>query len=199
MKKHKRQQVFDDAWKELPPYPRLSVPNRPYCEVKQWQGKDMRNLCGCSSAVVASTLRNRDSSQHQDFNITLKCVGALVDFCLMTQYRSHTPDTLAYMEKYLQTFHQTKDIFLEFRTSKSTRVKLNCQDCQLRILLANQITQESHRISAAQRRRQADQNRLERVKRLADLIQRGNHFNLIKMYYLSHFASHVRRFGSILM
>ena len=63
--------------------------------------------------------------------------------------------------------------------------------------MANQIAQEAHRISAAQRRWQADQNRLERVNRRADLIQRQNHFNFIKMHYLSHFASQVRRFGSI--
>jgi len=26
--KHKRQQAFDDAWKEIPPYPELSVPKK---------------------------------------------------------------------------------------------------------------------------------------------------------------------------
>jgi len=31
------------------------------------------------------------------------------------------------------------------------------------------------------------------------LIQRENHFNFIKMHYLSHFVFHVRRFGSILI
>ena len=65
--------------------------------------------------------------------------------------------------------------------------------------MANQITQEAHHISAAQRRRQADQNRLQRANRRADLIQRENHFNFIKMPHLSHFVSHVQYFGSILM
>ena len=132
----------------------------------------MRNLSRYISAVLAYPLRNPDSSQHQDFNMALKCVCALVDFSLMTEYRSHTPDTLAYMERYLQTFHQIKDIFLEFRTSKSTHAEGNRQDRKLRILMVNQIAQEAHHISAAQRRRQADQNRLERVKRRADLIQK---------------------------
>jgi len=193
LKIHKRQQAFDDAWQEIPPYPRFSVPKRAYLEVTQWQGKEMRNLGRCISAVLASALRNPDSSQDQDFNIALKCVGALVDVDLMTQYRSHTPDTLAYMERNLQTFHQTKDIFLEFRTSKSTRADVNRQNRELRRLMAYQIAQEAHHISAAQRHRQADQNRLQRVYRRADLIQRENHFNFIKMHYLSHFVSHVRR------
>jgi len=80
----------------------------------------MRNLGRCISAVLASALRNLASSQYNDFKSALKCISALVDFSLMAQYRSHTPDTLSYMESYLQTFHRTKDIFLEFRTSKAT-------------------------------------------------------------------------------
>ena len=123
----------------------------------------------------------------------------MVDFFLITQYRSHTLDILAYMERYLQTFHQKKDVFLKFRTSKSTRTEVNSQDRELRILMANQIAQEAHYISAAQRGWQANQNRLARVNRRADLIPRENHSNFIKMHYLSHFASHVRRVRSILM
>ena len=65
--------------------------------------------------------------------------------------------------------------------------------------MANQITQEVHHISAAQRRRQAGQHSLQRANRWADLIQRENHFNFIKMPHPSHFVSHVRYFGSILM
>ena len=62
LKKHKRQQAFDDAWKEIPPYPGFSVPKKTYCEVTQWQGKEMCNLGRCISAVLASALRNPDSS-----------------------------------------------------------------------------------------------------------------------------------------
>jgi len=107
LKKHKWQQAFDDAWKEIPPDPRFSVPKKPYREITQWQGKEMRNLGRCISAVLASALRNPDSSKYHDFKSALKCVSALVDFTLMAQYRRHTPDTLSYMESYLQTFHRT--------------------------------------------------------------------------------------------
>jgi len=44
LKKHKRQQVFDDAWKEISAYPGVSVPKKAYGEITQWQGKEMRNL-----------------------------------------------------------------------------------------------------------------------------------------------------------
>ena len=35
LKKHKRQQAFDDAWKEIPPYPGFSVPKKAYREIIQ--------------------------------------------------------------------------------------------------------------------------------------------------------------------
>jgi len=34
-KKHKQQQAFDDTWKEIPPYPGLSVPQKAYHELPQ--------------------------------------------------------------------------------------------------------------------------------------------------------------------
>jgi len=95
----------------------------------------MPKLSRCISAVSASALRNPDSSQYQDFKSALKCVSALVDFTLMAQYRSHTPDPLSYMESYLETFHWTKVIFLEFRTLKATCPQANRQDRELRELM----------------------------------------------------------------
>jgi len=112
LKKHKQKHAFNDAWKEIPPYPKYSLPKKAYGEITQWQGKEMRNLGHGISAVLGSALRNPDSSQYHDFKCALNCVSALVDFFLIAQYRSHTPDTLSYMESPMQTFNRTKDIFL---------------------------------------------------------------------------------------
>jgi len=37
LKKDKRQQACDDAWKEIPPYSGFSVPKKAYREITQWQ------------------------------------------------------------------------------------------------------------------------------------------------------------------
>ena len=50
----------------------------------------------------------------------------------MAQYQSHTGETLTYMEKYLETFHWTKDMFLEFQTSKATHGQANYQYQELK-------------------------------------------------------------------
>jgi len=117
----------------------------------------------------------------------------------MAHYRSHTPDTLSYLESYLQTFHRTKVIFLEFRTSKATRAQANRQDRELRELMSDQRAKEVRHRRVANRCRLADQERVERSDRQADLIRCENHFNCFKMHYMTHFASHVPRFGSISM
>ncbi|KAF8419152.1 hypothetical protein BGX38DRAFT_1083833, partial [Terfezia claveryi] len=35
----------------------------------------------------------------------IRCVRYITDFCLMAQYRSHTPQTIGYMDLYRQKFH----------------------------------------------------------------------------------------------
>jgi len=117
----------------------------------------------------------------------------------MAQYGGHTAGTLSYRESYLQTFHGTKVIFLEFCTLKATRAQANRQDRELRELMVDQRAKEVHHGTVANRRRLADQERVERSDRRADLIRHENHFNFIKMYYRTHFASHVPRFGYISM
>src|SRR5207237_2073266 len=120
----------------------FSIPKKAYREVTQWQGKEMRNLGRCISAVFASALRNPDSSQQLPFKRALQGICSLIDFSLMTQYHSHTPETLDYMEQYLQTFHTTKDVFLEFCITKAVRAKAGCQDWELRGRIVN-----SHRLA----------------------------------------------------
>ena len=98
---HRREQAFDDVWKSLPPYPGFFVPKKAYWEITQWQGKEMRNLGRCISGVLASALRHPKPAQQQTFKRALACVNSLVDFSLMAQYRSHTAETLDYMDNYL--------------------------------------------------------------------------------------------------
>ena len=159
----------------------------------------MRNLGRCISAVFASALRNPDGSQLLPFKWALQYVCSLIDFTLMAQYRSHTLETLGYMETYLHIFHRTKDIFLEFHTTKAIRAQAERQDQELRERIANTERTTGAARAAPNRRRRLDEARIERANQWAELIQRENHFNFIKMHYLNHFVQHVRCFGSVPM
>src|SRR5205807_10297823 len=161
-------------------------PKKAYHEVTQWQGKEMRNLGRCLLGVLAVALWQSDSTQVLPFKRDLSCVRALVDFNMMAQYRSHTPETLAYMEQYLNHFHKTKDIFLEYRVSKRTRAKIDEQRRELR----HQRAQMNQPVATSKRRRVRDDDRAEEKDRRMDLIHSESHFNFIKMHLLSHFHEH---------
>jgi len=65
-------------------------------------------------------------------------------------------------------------------------MEANHQDRELRELMVNQHAQVVRHTTAAKGRQQADQDRLQRFNQQADLICQENHFNPIKMHYLSY-------------
>ena len=193
LKKHARQQAFDDAWKALPSYPGFFVPKKAYREVTQWQGKEMRNLGRCLWGVRAVALRQPDSPQVQPFTRALTCVRSRLDFTMMAQYRSHTPQTISYMEEYAKQFHKTKDIFLEFPISKWTQEKAD----GLRKELRRQRGQMRERVPRSQRCRICDDDCNEENDQHMDLIYSESHFYFLKMPLRSHFRDHIYVFGNI--
>jgi hypothetical protein len=198
LKKHDRQELFDEVWKSLPPYPGFFVPKKAYREVTQWQGKEMRNLGRCILGVLASSFRRPTPAQQSPFRDALRCVRALVDFSLMAQYQSHTEETLGYMEQYLKDFHRYKDVFQEFRTSKRTREEADANDEQLRLDHERNL-KEAGRVTTAKRRRLLVENRAQRDEEREEIHRSKSHFNFIKLHLLVHYCSHVRNFGNIPM
>jgi len=193
LKKHGRQQAFDDVWKVLPQYPGFLVPKKAYREVAQWQGKEIRNLGRCILGVLTVALSQPQSSQVIPFKHALGCVRVHVDFSMMAQYWSHTSDTIAYMEHYLDQFHRMKGIFLEFQVTKRTLAKVDPQRREIR----HQRTQMSQPVAPSKRRRIRDDDCEEEHELRMDLIHRESHFNFIKIHLLSHFSDHICQFGNI--
>ncbi|KAF8416615.1 hypothetical protein BGX38DRAFT_1280908 [Terfezia claveryi] len=89
-----------------------------------WSGMEMRGINRVILACFVATLRQIQdvpslfAAGQADAKIAIRCVRALTDFCLMAQYRSHTPQSIEYMNQYLQEFHQFRHIFGEFQASK---------------------------------------------------------------------------------
>ena len=198
LKKHGRQELFDNVWKSLPPYPGFFVLKKAYREVTQWQGKVMRNLGRCILGVFASSLRSPTPAQQSPFADAIQCVRAFVDFTLMAQYRSHTEDTLEYMEQYLHDFHRYKVVFQKFRSTKKTRQEADANDEQLRLNLKQEF-REAGQMPAVKRRRLLDESRLEQTDKREEILWNKSHFNFIKLHLLVHYCSHVRKFRNILM
>jgi len=153
----------------------------------------MRNLGRCILGVLAVSVRQPQSSQVIHFQHALECVRARVNLGMMAQYRSHTSDTIAYMEHYLYQFHRRKGIFLEFRVTKRTLARVDEQWREIR----HQGTPMSQPVAPSKRRQIRDDDREEEHERRMDLIHRESHFNFIKIHLLSHFSDHICQFGNI--
>ena len=155
----------------------------------------MRNLGRCLLGVLAVALRQPDSTQFIRFKRAFERVRALVDFNVMAQYRSHTAETMAYMEDYVGRFHQMKDIFLEFRVSKRTQARIDEERKELQC----QRAQINQCVAPSKGRRVRDENHEKENDRSMYLIHSESHFNFIKMHLLIHFGDHVCQFGNIPM
>ena len=103
-----------------------------------------------------------------------------------------TPDTIAYMEDYLDQFHTMKDIFLEFRVTKRTQAKVDRQRKEIR----QQRSLRREGAAPSQRHRICDDDRDEENELRMDMINAESHFNFVKMHLLSHFCDHIRQFGN---
>jgi len=193
LKKHARLQAFDHTWKVLPPYLRFFVPKKAYHEVTQWQLKEIRNLERCRLRVLAVALLQQDRQQVLPFKHALDCVRALVDFNMMAQYQSHTPETIAYMKEYLDRFHRMKDIFLQFQVSKRTQAKVDKERKELQ----HQHAPSNKRVVPSKRPQSLEDDQDEENDLRMDMIHMASHFNIVKMPLLCHYCDHIRQFGNI--
>jgi len=97
------------------------------------------------------------------------------------------------MEEYATQFHETKDIFLEFRISKRMQEKAE----ELRKELRHQRAQMRERVSPSQRRRIRDDDREEENNQRMELIHSESNFNFVKINLISHFRYDIYMFGNI--
>jgi len=90
----------------------------------------------------------------------------------MTQYHSHTPGDTQLHGTVSPDLSQTREIFLEFHTTKAVRAQAERQDRELRERIANAERTAVGAGSAPKRRRPLGEARIERDNQWAELIQR---------------------------
>jgi len=112
----------------------------------------------------------------------------------MAQYRSHTPDTIAYMEDYLDQIHRMTDIFLNFQGTKLIQAKFVKQGKEIR--RKRSLMREGEAPSPL---RQICHDNCDKENKLhTDMIDTESYFNFPKMHLLSHFCDNIQQFGNIL-
>ena len=200
LKQHQRLDSFDEIWRSMPPYPGFTPPRKAFREVFQRQGKEMRMFGRIVLAALVIALREPSPSQRYLFNHALECVRYLIDFHLMAQYRSHTADTLTYLDDYLRPFHEKKEVFLEFQQSKTTKRKAEAHDKQLKDQYAEEDASISFgrgSTSKSKRQRLETSRKEERDTQRAEIMQSESNFNYPKMDLMTHFRDHIQQFSNL--
>ena len=93
----------------------------PYTAVTQWQGKELKMLGRMILPIHGASPLEPSAEQRGPFKEAILCVKVHIFFHLMVKYRSHTDQTIGYMERYFEDFHYHKEVFACFRKKKSTK------------------------------------------------------------------------------
>jgi len=160
----------------------------------------MRNLLKVILPCFAAPLHRPSSVECHIFAKALTCVRSIIDFTLMSQYKSHTDETIQYLEQYLKAFQDHKDVFKEYRKDKSTMRKV--REVTTRIRSENSEVLNQHCLlgaTVAKSCRIADEQYRDFDEIVADIYHEDVDFNLVKIHLLSHFRDHAWRFGNIQM
>jgi hypothetical protein len=200
LEQHSRIDKFNQLWVMMPPYPGFAQYNKPYSQVTQWSGKEMKALGRVIIPVSAATLLNPSARKWLPFTEALLRVKNLVYFHLMPQYQYHTEATMVCMENYLEEVHRHKDVFSRFRASKST--KKVSEALKKHLTLDTQEQQEGdpalNNLSAAAKRRRVDEDKTQIESEIAQHPFDEWNFNFVKMHLLNHFSDHIRQLGNFL-
>jgi len=199
LEQHSRIDKCNQVWAMMPPYPGFARFNKPYSQVTQWRGKEMKAVGLMIVPVFAVTVLNPSASQRIPVTEALMCVKNLGYFHLMAQYQYHTEAMIEYMENYLEEFHCHKDVFSRFRASISTKKATEALKKQL--TLDKQEERESdptwNNLSATAKRRLVDEDKMQIESESAQYLVHESDFNFVKMHLLNHFSDHIRQLGNL--
>lgn len=191
---NKRMDHFDWLWKNVPRYPGLASPTKAYREIKQWQGKEMRNAGRFVLAVLDAALFNPANQQERhDFASILNCTRTLIDFHLLSKQPLHDETSLNLMDSYLKEFHEVKAVFLKYRMGKRGK---NAGTKAVSLYYLDLF--DGKMPTAAQKKAMTASQKEERDE-LRKVAEMGAcDFNLPKLHLISHFVGTIMGFGSLL-
>ncbi|KAF8415756.1 hypothetical protein EV426DRAFT_703928 [Tirmania nivea] len=106
-----------DQWEvflqRAPQYLELTILNKRYSHVQQWQSKDIRQLIHYLLASLAPLLKPMNERRHPGMYLrVLLTTRRLLEVVILAQQRYHTETSLSSIDNALTEFHNLKDVFL---------------------------------------------------------------------------------------
>jgi len=131
-------------------------------------------MLACFTAALRQTKNTQGLSAtvQGDCKIAIHYVCAITNFCLIAQYRSHTPETIVYMKKYLEEFHECMHVFQEFRAMIADQEEAARASKELAEGQVRQATLEQYvMLTPTQQVKQAAADKDERQQLVHDILQ----------------------------
>lgn len=203
LKLYKRQEIFDDVWMNIRPYPGFRHMNKPYRQISQWTGMDLLNLGRVIVPALAAALDDCTPAEKPYFNMAIACLSSMIGFSMMVGMRIVWDSDLKYIDEYLKRFHATKHIFLRHRTTAGSKQKARTAKKKAELEPKEKFDLE---IKDRERNRVPPFTSLQKEARLAEIKKIGDeayekkleeerNFDFIKMHLLSHMKDAIRRKG----
>ena len=204
VQKHKRLGVLDNLCENMPPDACYRPPQKPYRQVMMWSGVEMQAVNRVLLPSFTAALRRTTDAgslspaAQSDCNIAIRCVRGITNFYLIVHYHRHTYQTISYMQKYVQEFHQFVHIFSVFRATQADRKQASkaakeLADCQTRQATIVQYFTGT----ATQRRKQRAVDTQGRKQPVHNILQQET-FNVPKLHLLTHYGAQIQDFGNLL-
>lgn len=94
--------MLDYRFKQVPPFTGLKrFHNQRFSKVRQWTGNEYRDMIRQYAAVVAPLIKREDAG-------VMLFVRAILDFVTLSEYHSHTDETLEYLNHALERIDDLK-------------------------------------------------------------------------------------------
>lgn len=145
--------------------------------------------------VFTVLLRKPKPPDRIPFREAIHCPQSLLDFIMCSQLPIHNTASLCLMDKFLQEFHEKKEVFLEFRAGKWTTE-------ETRPLRSHRVQARQEKIFGSTKTCQVIE--IQKYNDRTDILVhralcRGSHFNFPKLNMLKHFRGQVELFGCLEM
>jgi len=161
-----------------------------------------RVILACFTAALCDSMTDTarlSAAAKADSKKAIHCIHYITDFCLMAQYRSHTPETIGYMDQYLRKFHDNLHIFSEFLATKKNHQSAKEPSRELAVKQREACQgklEEYFQLSTTRRNTIASEERQERQQVVQEVLLQAD-FNFPKIHLLSHYNTQIRDFGSL--
>ena len=132
LKKHKLLARFNTRWKLKAKFPYLLNFTKNHDAVRQWTGKERRQMMRILVPVLIPLLVGSNGRPHNPvFGNVLRCVQAFTRFSLGCTQRSHSEESLLDLELNLNDFYRHKSVFRDHLPSEKRAKKDIARDLKI--------------------------------------------------------------------